>query len=230
METTHQDKFESLFDGTAASFARWRPIGPGEFTLTDGEILACGVFDFALLYFTPATFDDFILRLEFSIADPLIDNSGVFVRFRDPMLLQTQDVLARNKFQEIERNKAWIAAYSGFEVQIDEQARGKKIFGEPDGLDKYRTGAIYGIPTAEPRLQEFEPAPPLAAGEWNEYEIAVVENTYAVKLNGRQTTKFVNRDTARGLSPKLDPASGYIGLQGHADSCVAFRNIRIKRL
>jgi hypothetical protein len=128
METTQQDKFEFLFDETAASFARWRPIGPGEFTLTDGEILACGVFDFALLYFTPATFDDFILRLEFSIADPLIDNSGVFVRFRDPVLPPTQDILARNKFQEIERNKAWIAAYSGFEVQIDEQCARKEDF------------------------------------------------------------------------------------------------------
>ena len=52
-------------------------------------------------------------------------------------------------------NPAWTAVFSGFEVQIDDNARGdvtKDYYGrrpEPDGLWKNRTGAIYKIPAGD---------------------------------------------------------------------------------
>jgi len=224
---------EILFDGTQRTFARWRKVGQNDFALEDGAIVTVGSGDFAVLYYAPSTFDDFVLRLEFRLSDSLKDNSGVFVRFRNPELPPTPETLAHDELRNISRNPAWIAVCSGFEIQIDEQARGSKQHNERDGLNKNRTGAVYKIPTGdngEPRLQEYHPGPALYPGEWNEYAITVTGDTYVVELNGRKTTTFVNTDPARGLSPTRDPDSGYIGLQSYRNSRVGFRNIRVWRM
>ncbi len=111
---------------------------------------------------------------------------------------------------------------TGFEIQIDELARGN-----PDGLDEHRTGAIYGIPIGRsPGQQDYQHGPALVAGQWNTYEIEVRGNTYTVRLNGQQTTKFTNTDLFRGRSAPTDPDSGYIGVQSHTGR-VTFRNIQI---
>jgi hypothetical protein len=118
-----------------------------------------------------------------------------------------------------------VAVRTGFEVQIDDQAR-------PAGLDRNRTGAIYDIPTGqneEPPLQDFTRAPDLVLGAWNTLDIAVHGDTYTVALNGARTTEFVNLDEARGQSFAENPASGYVGIQAHTGR-VAFRNIRVKPL
>src|SRR5919106_6789298 len=223
-----QAEFTHLFDGREKTFNDWRKVGPNDFILNRGEIVTSGSDEFALLFYSTA-FSDFLLRLEFCISDPLRDNSGIFVRFRNPELAATEEIIRRGAYDQISRNPAWIAAYSGFEIQIDEQARGSKQNNEPDGLDKNRTGAIYKIPTGqndEPRLQDFRPAPPLQAGRWNSYEIEVKGQHYVVRLNGKQTADFLNTDPKRGISAEADADSGYIGLQSYRDSQVAFRNIR----
>lgn len=189
--------------------------------------------EFGLAFYSEATFGDFILQLEFSLEDPRIDNSGVFVRFRDPRLPPSRETLAEDKFLDIQRNRAWIAAYSGFEIQIDDQARGNEKYAAPDGLDKHRTGAIYGVPTGqhgEPKMQEYRRPEELTANEWNLYEIEVLRHTYVVRLNGETTTRFVNKDRHRAIHPDVDPTYGYIGVQSYANSRVAFRNIRIKQI
>jgi hypothetical protein len=218
-----------LFDGREATFREWRKVGPNDFFLNGNEIVTSGNSDFALLYYASATFSDFLLSLDFRLSDPLRDNSGVFVRFRNPALAPTPDIIARDELGNLAENPAWIAVYSGFEVQIDEQARGDKRQKEPDGLDKNRTGAIYKISTGqngEPRRQDFRPAPPLQPDRWYSYEIEVKGQNYAVHLNGRQTTSFFNTDSMRGLVADPHADSGYIGLQSYRDSRVAFRNIR----
>jgi hypothetical protein len=222
-----------LFDGSEEAFREWRKVGPNDFVLNGNEIVTSGNSDFALLYYASATFSDFALTLEFRLSDPLRDNSGIFIRFRNPELLPTTVIISRDEFGYVARNPAWIAVYSGFEVQIDEQARGDKKKNEPDGLDKNRTGAIYKIPTGqngEPRLQDFHPAPPLQPDQWNSYEIEVNGQHYVVRLNGRQTTSFSNTDRRRGIPGEIDRDSGYIGLQSYRDSRVAFRNIRVHPL
>jgi hypothetical protein len=196
--------FITLFEGCEDSAKNWRKVGPNDFVVKGGEILTTGSGDFAVLYYSATKFSDFLLSLEFRLSDPLRDNSGVFVRFRNPELPPPADIVARDEFSNLSRNPAWIAAYSGFEVQIDEKG--------------------------QQRLQEFDRAPPLHAGQWNHFEIEVTGQTYAVRLNGRQTTKFVNRDPKRGLPATLDSDSGYIGLQSYRDSRVGFRNVRIRPL
>ncbi|MGH7824881.1 MAG: 3-keto-disaccharide hydrolase [Candidatus Binatia bacterium] len=225
-----KQRFLTLFDGRDETRKKWRKTGPNEFVLSGNEIITQGGDDFAVLYYAAATFSDFLLSLEFRLSDPAKDNSGVFVRFRNPELPPTPEIWARDEFGNISRNRAWTAAYSGFEIQIDERAKGSNQKKERDGLKKNRTGAIYKIPTGEegePKLQEYSSAPALRAGDWNEYAIEVKDHTYTVRLNGHRTTTFVNYDPERGLPASADSASGYIGLQSYRNSRVGFRDIRV---
>ena len=136
---------------------------------------------------------------------------------------------------DIYGNGAYVAVDTGFEIQIDELARGNRSVRPPedDGMDKKRTGAIYDIPTTAGLgyQQNFQRGPTLQPGQWNDYEIEVKKSAagdvYTVRLNGQQTTKYANTDAYRGKSVVVDPNSGFLGLQSHSGR-VAFRNIRIK--
>ncbi len=235
-----------LFDGTGSTFNRWTRVSPNDangFALRDGEIVTYGGGDFGLLYYAVATFSDFTLRLQFKVFDGNA-NSGVFVRFADPLRDPSPVIAARMAAtgDDKRKNRAWTAVHSGFEIQIDDRARGdvtKDFFGirpEPDGLRKNRTGAIYKIPAKDPlpgggfdlELQTYIPPATLIPQQWYEYEIAVAGQHYQVGLRRAgdpafaPVTSFTNSDFARGLAP------GYIGLQSYLNSPVAFRHIRVK--
>jgi hypothetical protein len=211
--------FTSLFDGSRESFQQWQMTGQGVFSLVDDTIVTQPGGDLGLLYFTPYTFADFVLRFQFRL-NRLDDNSGIFVRFRDPRLPVPDRVNPHISYPY--DNQAWVPVTTGFEVQIDELARGN-----PDGQDMHRTAAIYGVPVGTaPGRQSYQRGPFLRTGEWYNMEIKVVGDTYTVSLNGQQTTSFANDDPLRGQSPELYPHTGYIGLQSHSGN-VAFRSIRI---
>lgn len=213
-----EDGYAYLFDGTEVTFRQWHKVGPGTFALIDGAMVAEPAPDFGLLFYAARTFGDCILRLEFRL-HAAGDNSGVFVRFRYP-LRQWTDLTGK---EGIDRNAAWVAVHTGFEVQIDDQAR-------PDGAALHRTGAIYKVEIG-PELgkQVYQRPADLAVGQWNTYEIEVHGDQYTVRLNNQQTTTFTNTDATRGKAPLQDPFSGYLGVQAHTGP-VAFRNIRIKPL
>jgi choline dehydrogenase-like flavoprotein len=230
--------FEWLFDGTERMFKQWSKVGQNDFALIDGSIVTTGNGDHAVLYFsrnrftigTLDPFRDFRLRLQVSLANPGADNSGVFVRFRHPLMAPTPEIVARDAFNDIPNNSAWIAVHSGFEVQIDEIARGDGRLGEGPSLDKNRTGAIYKIPTGqngEPVDQTYNQGPPFQPDVWQDMEIRVLNDEYRVTLGGTLTTVFQNPDATRGVDPATDPTYGYIGLQSYSGSRVSFRNIRI---
>jgi hypothetical protein len=227
--------FKYLFDGTAKSFKGWLTAGQGQFSLIDGTIVAYPGNDLGLLWYALENFGDFTLRLQFKLAHPTgpgNDNSGVFVRFRDPR----RRVSDRNNpnVSYIYDNTAFIAVDTGFEIQIDEEARGNPNLGAPDGLDEHRTGGVYAIPIGSGSgQQKYQRGSAIAANQWYEFEIKVVGDAYTVKFKDtlgaafQQTSAFTNIDTFRGKPPTADPNSGYIGLQSHT-GLVAFRNIRIK--
>ncbi len=227
--------FEYLFDGTVGTFNRWRGVGPNAYALIDGEIITSGNSDFALLFYALETFGNFTLRMRFRLTDPRVDNSGIFVRFRNLLLPPTAATFNRMTQASIREkqirpdlqsdlelfqasNRAWSAVHSGFEVQIDEQALGDQRIGERVGLDKNRTGAIYKIPSGqdgEPRLQDFQPGLRLQQNQDNDLEIEVradaqnpQNDVYTVHINGTRTTTFVNADATRGVSPVRDPTLG----------------------
>ncbi len=247
--------FTALFDGTVGTFKKWQLAGGANsgqgFAFLNGELASYGSADFSMLYYALQAFDDFHLRLQFRVFDPANCNSGVFVRFRDP-LLRLPDVLRQRADAEgaaVANNPAWSAVFSGFEVQIDDNARGdvtKDYYGrrpEPDGLFKNHTGAIYKIPAGDliihtgghdTRIQQYTPGPPTRPGVWMQYDIVVAGNHYEVTLTDTETgasqltTIFDNNDTQRGVAKINGAAAGLIGIQSYPNSPVAFRNIWIK--
>ncbi len=225
-------QFSYLFDGTEKTFRLWRLAGGGAFSLIDGAMVAEPSGSIGLFYYVAQTFENFVLRLDFLLPRPTgfaNDNSGVFVRFRDPR----RPVPDRNNPAILYpyNNQAFVAVDTGFEVQIDEEARGDTRFNEPDGFPYNRTGAIYKITSLGPNpgQQDYVNTQRLAANTWHTYEIEIVGGTYTVRLNGQPSTRFVNTDSFRGKPPSADAASGYIGVQCHTGR-VAFRNIQIKAL
>lgn len=221
--------FKYLFDGSEAQLANWEMAGGGSFSRFSRTIIAQqdgkGM---GLLFYKSQPFEDFILRLDFLLPHPRgndNDNSGVFVRFRDPRLPDP----APNPVDPA-GNAAFVAVHTGFEIQIDEEARGDRRFGEPDGSFFARTGAIYNIRSMGTGAgqQNYQNNTSLAAEQWHHYEIEVKNQDYVVRLNGQEVTRFTRSpsDTARGNPPSVDPDSGYIGLQTHTGK-VAFANVRI---
>lgn len=246
--------WEGLFNGTEASFNAWKKAGPAGqgFVLVNSELVSYGSEDFSLLWYAKEAFDDFTLRLQFRIFDPQRHNSGVFVRFRNPLSPVAPSIRARAVADRvsIDGNPAWTAVYSGFEVQIDDTAKGdssKDFYGrkpEPDGLWKNRTGALYKIPAGDfishlnqrdAAEQRYMPGPALVPGAWFEYEIRVTGDQYTVNLKNlttgstQQTTSYENTDKERGIAKVAGRPAGYIGIQSYPGQVVAFRNIRIKR-
>jgi choline dehydrogenase-like flavoprotein len=240
--------FRALFDGTAASFKNWRLAGPsgGGMLHLNGEMVSYGSGGLRLFYYATEQFTDFTLRLQFRMFDPAAHNSGVFVRFLRPTLDFATNALKQRAAEEPafdSGNPAWKPVITGFEVQIDDTARGdsgKDFYGirpEPDGLFKNRTGAIYKIQAGdrvwhlnfdEPAVQQYTPGPALVPGVWFEYEITVEGDDYTVFLTNLETgertrtTTFHNTDEERGRTP------GFIGLQAYTNNVVAWRHIRIK--
>jgi hypothetical protein len=241
--------FTALFDGTVGTFKKWQLAGAANsgqaFAFLNGALASYGSSDFSMLYYAAQAFANFHLRLQFRVFDPANCNSGVFIRFRDPMralpavLRQRADAEGSG----VATNPAWSAVFSGFEVQIDDNARGdvnKDYYGrrpEPDGLFKNRTGAIYKIPAGDlivhtgghdVSLQQYTPGPATRPGVWMQYDIVVTGNHYEVTLTDTETgasqltTAFDNTDALRGVSP------GYIGIQSYPNSPVEFRDIWIK--
>ena len=248
--------FTPLFDGTDATFKKWRLAGAANsgqgFAFLNGELATYGSADFSMLYYVAQAFDDFHLRLQFKVFDPANCNSGVFVRFRNPTVRLPDNILSQLTDGErtaIAANPAWSAVFSGFEVQIDDNARGdvnKDYYGrrpEPDGLFKNRTGAIYKVPAGDliihtgghdASIQQYTPGPPTRPGVWMQYDIVVTGNHYEVTLTDTETgasqltTIFDNTVAERGVAKVNGTPAGFIGIQSYPSSPVAFRDIWIK--
>lgn len=232
--------FTYLFDGTqtpATFFTDWlmaeMPGGGNRFVIVGRSLIAQPGNGIGLLYYTAKQYDNFILRLDFCLPHPhggFNDNSGVFVRFRDPR----KAVLPGTPGPDVPGNQATVAVDTGYEIQIDDEARGDTRKSEPDGLFFNRTAAVYKVKTqgTAPGQQNYTNNQRLAPGVWHSYEIKVTDRTYEVKLNGQPATKFTADPTDpnekfRGRKKSEDADSGFIGLQVHTGT-VAFANIRIK--
>lgn len=231
--------FRYLFDGTQQPtdfFAKWLIAnagrGGGDFTMVGRSLIAQPGNGIGLLFYAAEQFDDFTLRLDFCLPHPRgisNDNSGVFVRFRDPRKAE----LPGTPGPDVPGNLATVGVDTGYEIQIDEEARGDTRKSEPDGLLFNRTGAIYKVKPfgAAAGQQNYTNNQQLAAGVWHTYEITVTGRTYTVLLNGQPSTKFTAdpsdpNEKFRGRKKSEDPDSGFIGLQVHTGT-VAFANIRI---
>ncbi|MFE9095711.1 OmpL47-type beta-barrel domain-containing protein [Streptomyces sp. NPDC007264] len=212
----HTTGYHSLFDGTAASFARWEHVGGGSFALNPDGSITSGTTapDLGMLWFPRRKYGDFSLKLQWRDDAPGDGNanSGVFVRF--PWVHDHPE----------EPRPEWAAIKYGHEVQV---------FDRPDG-DMYKTGSIYGFDRVGLAGAGVTPK-----GTWNDYEIRVVDQHYSVYRNGALINEFDNVGGQDFYPPRSDDpgtdgrrfASGYIGLQVHSTTdVISYRDIRIKDL
>ncbi|MFD7668011.1 OmpL47-type beta-barrel domain-containing protein [Streptomyces sp. NPDC059788] len=212
----HHTGYRDLFDGTKASFERWRQVGGGAFGLTaDGAMTSSStVPGMGMLWFPGRRYDDFSLRLRFRDDAPGTGNAngGVFVRF--PSVYDHPE----------ESRPEWVAIKYGHEIQILDR---------PDG-DAYKTGSVYGFDRVGLGGAGVTPK-----GTWNDYEIRVVDQHYSVFRNGVLINEFDNTGGQEFSPPRADDpgtdgrryASGYIGLQVHgAGDVISYRDIRVKEL
>src|SRR5207237_7733222 len=87
--------FRPLFDGTAATFARWRLAGPsgGGMAHINGEMVSYGDGGLRLFFYAPETFGDFTLRAQFEISDPAQHISRLLLHCLHPKLWLATDEL-----------------------------------------------------------------------------------------------------------------------------------------
>ncbi len=209
--------YRKLFDGTAASLAKWQQVGGGQFALNeaDGSITSSTTVDgMGMLWFPERQYGDFSLKLQWRDDAPGTGNAngGVFVRF--PNVHDNPE----------EPNPEWVAIKYGHEIQVNDR---------PDG-DMYKTGSVYGFDRVGLAGAGVTPK-----GTWNDYEIRVVDQHYSIYRNGVLLNEFDNTggqvfEPPRGDDPGTDGrryASGYIGLQVHSTSdVISYRDIRIQEL
>src|SRR5918911_1800350 len=196
---TNNVDFTVIFD--CNNLDEWLMAGKGKFVVLRGEeeeeeeeqsIILQTEGGMGLLWYTKKMYRNFILKLDWKV-NRKSDNSGIFVRFPNP------------------DNDPIIAVNNGYEIQIDDLAM-------PDGNPIHQTGAIYGF--AAPSYSSKQIASK-DAGQWNRFEIKVVDQSYSVILNNILIAEFVG---TRSLQ-------GFIGLQNHdSKSKVSFRNIMIKEI
>jgi PKD repeat protein len=99
------------------------------------------------------------------------------------------------------------AVDAGHEIQIKEGAAGD----EPQ-----KTGSVYNFDREDRRNAK-------PAGQWNDYEIRVVGQTYVMTLNGVEVNRYTS-DGSRGTH-------GFVGLQNHSTAdTVSFRNVQVREL
>ncbi|MEI7030204.1 OmpL47-type beta-barrel domain-containing protein [Streptomyces pratensis] len=209
--------YTKLFDGTAASLAKWSHVGGGAFELDEeeGAITSSTAVDgMGMLWFPARAYEDFSLKLQWRDDAPGTGNAngGVFVRF--PKVHDHPE----------EPRPEWVAIKYGHEIQVNDR---------PDG-DMYKTGSVYGFDRVGLGGAGVTPK-----GTWNDYEIRVVDQHYEVYRNGVLVNEFDNTrgqlfEPPRGDDPGTDGrrfASGHIGLQVHGVSdVISYRDIRVQEL
>ena len=191
--------------------------GPGDMLLDEDEglVTARPGSDIGLWFFGDRGFADFVLRLQFRI-DAQSDNTGVFVRFRDPRSAppdpSTPDCApTRHGSRSTPGSRS---------KSTTSPATTAPTAAEPAPLYDIAT-------TGGPATQTYSRGSALQPGAWNDYEITVSGDSYAVRLNDHVTSVYANPDPTRGVSADQDPSSGFIGLQQHTGN-VSFRAVRIR--
>ncbi len=217
-EVRNDPGFTYLFGGTIAP--DWSGAGAANFAALTGfadsaPILQAGQFGFdsvlGLLWFTPRTFKDFVLRLEWK-SFAAETNAGIFLRTPQP---PGPGQPLTNAFYD-----------ACTEVQIDESAKNFAAGRNPQSIYggfREKTGAVYQIaPATRWAAKAISPRQNGHPGYWNAMEITAQGNRITVVLNGVTVCEATVPIPAKRLE-------GFLALQCHTD-VVQFRNIRIKNL
>jgi hypothetical protein len=220
---------EVLFDGTAASFRRWRHVGSGSFVLQrDGTMRTSG--GFGMLWYPGEQFGSAEFHLRWRVAPTAANqgNSGVIIRFPDPVksMSDPQPCQAGVGLATLGLTDPSFAAIDcGNEIQVNDFSP----------ADPQRTGSVYDFSFLHDPQQR-----PVKPGTWTDYVVRVVGGgSYAVTVlrDGHVINEWVNTPGQLGWrsgcycgAPAEEPgdppsderqfARGYFGLQNHSGSDV----------
>ncbi len=188
---------ELLFDGSEESCARWLQAGSGSFERRGKELhLAAGA-ETGLVYYGARRFDDLRLRLHYRLESPDAAMT-LAARFLDPRqpVPDREDPSVRHPYE----NPAYVAAHTGFEVELGVQERG------------VHPGTFHGLLVGNAPGAQLRPNDaPLRLDDWNELDLELIGNLYIVRINGVETARFSNLDDYRSKLALEDPHAGFIG-------------------
>jgi hypothetical protein len=204
---------EWLFDGAEESFAHWQQVGSGSFDRRGDELhLAAGT-DLGLLYYGARRFDDLGLHLQYRLASA--DAAATLAaRFLDPR----QPVPDREdpSLQYPYENQAYVAAHTGFEVELGVH--------QP-GVDP---GTFHGLLRGDaPGAQSHVNDASVKLDDWNDLELDLVADVYTVRINGQETARFTNLDDYRSKPASAGSNAGFIGFLIRRGA-IAFRRVMVE--
>jgi hypothetical protein len=191
--------WRQLFDGK--DLAGWKHVGPGSMTVEDGLIHTHG--GMGLLYWRGGKLGNCVIRVVYRMRDHN-DNSGVYIRI------------------PIEPREPWMPVYYGYEVQIDNVAKGES--------ENHITGTLYSL--TKPLARPGKPGP-----HWNTMDIMLDGLRTVVIVNGAKVTDYTEGqpvppkklwyEPERGRRPEY----GFIGLQNHSkNDIVFFKTVEVRPL
>ena len=190
-----------LFDGR--TLVGWAMAGRGAFEVVADALSSKPGDGLGLLWSRFPMAADFDLAMDVLTTSEW-DNSGIFVRFRDPESFGYE-------------NTAWAAVHDGLEVQIDDKAR-------PAGAAHHRTGAFYEMPG-----QSVFPLPASTAGAYRRFVVRARGHAYTVSIDGAVVCSYTFAGDPARTDRAAMPARGaprFFGLQAHTGN-VRFRNVHL---
>lgn len=160
--------YEIILDGNDSNSLQGRTMcGQGTFSLNKKDRVIVTEGGMGLLWHTKRKFRDFILRVDWKTSRRE-DNSGIFIRFPDPL------------------NDPCNAVRQGYEIQI--------YNAEPaEGNPTHRTGAIYDFSPLSVKASASR-----ESGQWNIFEIRAISHHYLVILNNEKVTEFTGNRQLEG--------------------------------
>ena len=231
---------EVLFDGTQASFARWRHVGAGTFVLQrNGTLRTEG--GLGMLWWPVHDFGSAEIHLRWRTVARAgnTGNAGVIIRFPDPVKAMTdpQPCQAGVGIATLGLVAPEYAAIDcGNEVQVNDFST----------ADPQRTGSVYDFSFLHDPQQR-----PVKPGTWTDYVVRVVggeEYAVTVVRDGHVINEWVNTPgqvswrsgcycAVPGENPGDAPsdlrrfARGFLGLQNHGDTdTVEFGRVTVQDL
>lgn len=214
-----EEGFEQLFDGE--TLAGWDG-NPELWSVEDGAITGTSTDEKPIshnefLIWEGDDVENFLLKLEFRLADRGVGNSGI--QYRSKRYPDAGKWVVGGYQADIERTNRYMGILyeergRGILAEVGEQV---VLTESPSGVKKEVVGSLG---------EREEIVGNLQASQWHDYEIIARGNELTQKINGRTTIHVVDKDSPRAAQ------RGILALQLHAGPAmqVQFRNIRLKRL
>ncbi len=212
--------FVSLFDGQ--TLKGWTG-DPHLWSVADGAIVATSTDESPLaqneFLIWEGEVADFVLRLQFRVADRGVGNSGI--QYRAKRFPEAGEWVVGGYQADIDRTNKYMG------ILYEERGRGILAeVGEKITIEPGTNGKDFHKEVVSSLGEPAEILESVTAGQWCDYEVEAVGNHLVHRINGSATAEAIDSDAENAAR------SGLLALQLHAGPAmqIEFRHIRIKHL